>query len=214
MIRKGKSQDTESDSEFQKIHDDFRPRILRYLKRLVGEYEAEDLTQEVFIKINNSLESFRGESRISTWIYKIATNAALDRLRSSSFKQNPHKKSVHDTSLIQIDFEHKDIKTGNKPALPDAELIRNEMNDCIRDFIEKLPAEYRIVIVLSELEGLKNIQIADTLGVTLDTVKIRLHRARARLRKELQNNCSFYRDEQNELACDLKTVLKGLANEK
>jgi RNA polymerase sigma-70 factor (ECF subfamily) len=87
------------------------------------------------------------------------------------------------------------------------------MNDCIRNFIEQLPADYRTVLVLSELEELKNIQIADILGISLETVKIRLHRARIKLRKELETHCSFYRDERNDLACDLKAALKNLQNE-
>jgi RNA polymerase sigma-70 factor (ECF subfamily) len=80
------------------------------------------------------------------------------------------------------------------------------MNKCIRDFVENLPASYRSVIVLSELEGFKNDEIAEILGVPLHTIKIRLHRARAKLRKELETHCSFYRDDQNELACDLKAA--------
>jgi RNA polymerase sigma factor (sigma-70 family) len=73
--------------DFQTIHAEFRPRIQRYLARLVGESEAEDLTQEVFVKVHRALPSFRGEAQLSTWIYRIATNAALDRLRSPAFKR-------------------------------------------------------------------------------------------------------------------------------
>jgi RNA polymerase sigma-70 factor, ECF subfamily len=78
------------------------------------------------------------------------------------------------------------------------------MNSCIRNFIENLQENYRTVVILSELEGLKNKEIAEILNVSLDTVKIRLHRARTQLRKKLESNCNFYRDEQNELSCDLK----------
>ena len=63
--------------EFQSVHNRFRPRVLRYLKRLVGEGEAEDLTQSVMLKISEGLSGFRGDSRLSTWIYRVATNAAL-----------------------------------------------------------------------------------------------------------------------------------------
>jgi RNA polymerase sigma-70 factor (ECF subfamily) len=78
------------------------------------------------------------------------------------------------------------------------------MNECIREFIEKLPPNFRAVMVLSEIEGLKNSEIADILGISLDNVKIRLHRARAGLKKKLQEGCSFYQDERNTLACDRK----------
>ncbi len=83
------------------------------------------------------------------------------------------------------------------------------MNECIRSFIEKLSPDYKAVIVLSELEGFKNKEITDILQISLDIVKIRLHRARANLKKELEANCSFYRDKRNILACDLKAAIKN-----
>lgn len=197
--------------EFQTIYDTFQPKIFCYLKRLAGQYEAEDLTQEVFIKISQALKNFRGECQLSTWIYRIATNAALDRLRSPSFQQMAHGKSLDDSR--EGDTEDKDVWTGEKMPSIDQELIRKDMNRCIRDFIENLPENYRTVVVLGELEGLKNNEIAGILGLTLDTVKIRLHRARAKLKKELEAHCSFYRDERNQLACDLKTAFDRFRRE-
>ena len=185
--------------EFQKIYDTFRPKILRYLTRLIGEHEAEDLTQEVFAMVGRGLKKFRGESKLSTWIYKIATNTALDSLRNQSFQRIARKEISEEE--VESDIEHK------APSV-DQELIRDEMNVCIRNFIENLPANYMAVVVLSEIEGLKNEAISKILGITIDTVKIRLHRARAKLKKELETNCSFYRDERNELACDLKQAFK------
>ena len=84
------------------------------------------------------------------------------------------------------------------------------MMACIRNVIKKLPEDYRTVIVLSELEELGNREIAEILQVSLDTVKIRLHRARAKLKKELENLCCFYHDERGVLSCDLKSVIKQL----
>ena len=94
------------------------------------------------------------------------------------------------------------------PPAAEQALIRKEMNQCIRNFIEALPGDYRTVIVLSEVEGLKDQEVADILGVTLNTVKIRLHRARARLKRELATQCSFHRDECGELACDVKSAFE------
>ena len=167
--------------------------------------EAEDLTHEVFIKINNSLRSFRGSSSLSTWIYRIATNTALDRLRSQDFKRSVQE--IPPISEDETDIEDKDVWTGRKITLPDQQLIRKEMNACIRGFIDSLPPDYRSVIVLGDLEEFKNHEIAEILGISLDTVKIRLHRARAKLRKQLETHCSFYRDEQNEFSCDLKSAM-------
>ncbi|HLP15586.1 MAG TPA: RNA polymerase sigma factor, partial [Bacteroidota bacterium] len=180
---------------------------LRYLQRLVGEHEAEDLTQDVFVKVSAAMDTFRGESQLSTWIYRIATNTALDRLRSPSYHRSITKGSADDPfARVEVHIENINTWTGEKPLSIDASLIQTEMNDCIGNFIERLPEDYRAVIVLSELEGLKNAQIADILGVTLDVVKIRLHRARKKLKSEMETHCSFYHDERNELGCDLKTA--------
>lgn len=191
--------------EFNRIFKEYQPKILRYLTRLTGRYEAEDLSQEVFIKVESGLKNFRGESKLSTWIYRIATNTAVDRMRSPSFNYK-----VNDTTSPEaeqendLDIEDKDQFTGEKTELTDQQYIRKEMNSCIRNFIESLPENYKSVVILSELEELKNHEIADILNITLDTVKIRLHRARAQLRKKLESNCSLYQNEQNELSCDLK----------
>lgn len=194
--------------EFQSIHDAFRPRILRYLIRLVGEREAEDLTQIVLLKVNEGLPKFRGDSSLSTWIYRIATNSALDKLRSPVAEQPDQQGRVIE---LQADGEN-DSGEGNVPLdaqtpSVEATAIREEMNACIREFIERLPEAYKTVMVLSELEGFKNGEIADILGVSLDAVKIRLHRGREKLRKDLQTGCSFDRGERNELACDRKPVV-------
>jgi RNA polymerase sigma-70 factor, ECF subfamily len=78
------------------------------------------------------------------------------------------------------------------------------MSGCVQDLMAKLPESYRTVLVLSETEGMKNSEIAEVLGVSLETVKIRLHRARARLKELLEANCSFYHDPCNTLLCDIK----------
>ncbi|HEX3035325.1 MAG TPA: sigma-70 family RNA polymerase sigma factor [Thermodesulfobacteriota bacterium] len=199
----------ERELDFQNIYDTFQPKIHRYLTRLVGEYEAEDLTQEVFVKISQRLKSFRGESQLSTWVYRIATNAALDKVRSPSFQQMVQKRSLSNSIAEgEIEIEDKVVWTGEKITSVDQQLIRKEMNDCIRNFIEKLPENHKTILVLSELEGLQAREIAEILQISLDTVKIRLHRAKAKLKKELETHCSFYRDERNELACDLKSAFE------
>ena len=187
---------------FQQVYDEHHAKIFRYLARIVGQSEAEDLTQEVFVKVGQSLETFRGESQLSTWIYRIATNAALDRLRQPAVRHGGEKLlPVESIAEIKAD---QDIRTGELKASTEQKLIRSEMNGCIREIIQALPEQYRSVIVLSELEDLKDSEIAEILGVTLQTAKVRLHRARTKLRKELAAACVFYRDEQNELACDRK----------
>jgi RNA polymerase sigma-70 factor (ECF subfamily) len=177
--------------EFRSIDDDFRPKILRYLTRLVGEREAEDLTQVVMLKISSRLPDFRGDSSLATWIYRIATNTAIDRLR---------RPQVGAAGGEALEDENLPLEVAAMSA--ESAAIRGEMNACIHEFIERLPESYRTAMVLSELEGFKNAEIAAILGISLDTVKIRLHRAREKLRRDLQSGCSFHRDTRNELGCD------------
>ena len=178
--------------DFLQVYGEFRPRIQRYLTRLLGPSEADDAAQEVFAKVSQALPQFRGESSLSTWIYRIATNTAYDTLRSPSFQR------AGEVPLDSAAPVH-DPSTG-----VDQTLVRREMNECIDEYVARLPASYRSAVILSEHEGLTNQEIADTLGVSLDTVKIRLHRARARLRQDLGSGCSFYRDDRNEFACQPK----------
>jgi RNA polymerase sigma-70 factor (ECF subfamily) len=191
-----------AEEEFQKIYDDHYTKIVQYLRRLVGE-EAEDVAQEVFVKVHGALDNFRGEAKLSTWIYRIATNAAMDRLRSSSSKIQSALSSLTDESGPVNEIEQ--VADDSIPRL-DTLLIRKDMNDCIRGIVEALPENYRTVLVLSDLEGLTNAEICEVLALPLETVKIRLHRGRIRLKKELHSNCNFYRDDRNELACDRKTT--------
>lgn len=180
----------EPSAGFQAIHDAYRPRILRYLTRLVGQAEAEDLTQDVLIKISNGLRRFRGDASLSTWIYRIATNTALDRLRCAAAAESDPDPAQENGS-----------PEASAPSV-EAGVIRGEMSRCVREFVDRLPDNYRTVIVLSEIEGFSNAEIGEITGLTLDTVKIRLHRARERLRRDLSTGCSFHRDERNQFACD------------
>lgn len=185
--------------DFQEIYEKYRPRVQGYLARLLDRSEVEDLTQEVFIKVEQALPGFRGDSSLSTWIYRIATNAANARLRSPSYRIRKLNSPKTDERLNQQVIVIPSIEV---------QLVRKEMNECIRSIVDKLPGNYRTVIVLSEMEGFKNREISEILGISLDTVKIRLHRARAKLKREMSQQCNFYRDERNELACDAKTPNK------
>jgi len=118
----------------------------------------------------------------------------LDKMRQPSFQR------VEQVSISDEIVEAK-ISEGQKPPIEKG-IIRDEMNDCIRGYIEKLPDDYRAALVLSEYEGIKNSEIAEILGVTLGTVKIRLHRAKAKLKEELEANCELYWIE--EMPCSVK----------
>jgi RNA polymerase sigma-70 factor (ECF subfamily) len=179
--------------DFNTVYSAFYPRILRYLARLVGPDEAEDVSQEVFVKISRSLGDYRGEG-ISSWVYRIATNAAMDRRRR--------------TSPIAIPAEEETMAPDSADTA-EQRLIRGEMSECVRGLVDGLPDTYRAVLILSEIEGLADAEIASVVGATLETVKIRLHRARRRLREALVGRCNLYHDGDDRLLCDRKVPLKS-----
>lgn len=190
------------DIQFTDIFNTYQNQIYNYVLRMVRNQDiAEELTQEIFIKTYNNLSSFRGDSKLSTWIYGIATNTCLDHFRSSDFK----KAEITEGIELNVLSEETDIEGIQKILSIEEDLIKSEMADCIRDYIENLATEYRTVLILHDLEGFKNREIAHLLGCTLDTVKIRLYRARKKLQSVLALNCNFYRDENNVLRCDRKT---------
>lgn len=191
--------------EFGSIYETFRTKIHRYLIHMVGEYEAEDLTQEVFVKVSHALENYRGDAGLSTWLYRIATNAALDRVRSPSFRRTVQNCASDDSiANDESEMDDRNVWTGEKIPLVEPQIYQREMNKCILDFVMDLPETYRAVLVLSEFEGLRNNEIAEILGLTLDTVKIRLHRAREKLQEKLAANCDSSWVEGNEFVPELK----------
>lgn len=182
---------------FDGIYEEFQPKIHRYLCNLAGDADAPDLTQTVFLKVNRSLAGFRGESSLSTWIYRIATNTAYDHASSSMAKQKDCEQLLDDDTSLD-DFPD------SRSEGVDREFIRREMTVCIRGLVDQLPANYRTVLLLSEFEEITNSEIAAILDISLDSVKIRLNRARTALRKAMECHCSLYHDERSELMCDRK----------
>jgi RNA polymerase sigma-70 factor (ECF subfamily) len=183
--------------DFSAVYQEYQPKIQRYLTHFSGEADAADLTQTVFLKVSQSLDGFRGESSLSTWIYRIATNTAHDHAASSLTKQKGAEQLFADDASVD-DLPDTGLQR------TDNEYIRREMTACIRGVVDQLPENYRTVLLLSEFEELSNAEIATILDIRLDTVKIRLHRARTALRKEMECRCSFYHDERSEIMCDRK----------
>jgi len=189
--------------KFEEIYEEFQPKILNYLARLVGPNEAEDLAQVVFAKVSRGLAGFKGQSKLSTWIYRIATNTAIDKLRSPA---HGHA-SVQNPLEGAAGIANNASKFTQSETPIDQKVIRKEMSECVREYVDRLPPDHRTVLVLSQLEGFKNREIADILQITLENVKVRLHRARARLKQELNDGCDFYHNEEGTLACDRKRIL-------
>jgi RNA polymerase sigma-70 factor, ECF subfamily len=170
-------------------------RVRRHLARLVGQAEAEDLAQTVFLKVAASWDCFEGKSSLSTWIYRIATNVALDRLRSRTTRQKalPELERLADADGAVV---------GRLEPSAEQQAVRNQMCDCIHSMVDALPEDARTVLALADLEGFSTEEIAVILDMSPGAAKIRLHRARARLRTAMEGQCRFSRDERNVLVCD------------
>lgn len=184
-------------ADFDSIYREYQPKIYRYLSSLCGEINAQDLTQSVFLKVSKSLDQFRGESSLATWIYRIATNTFNDHMGLMQVRQQQSELSFDENGSAD-DFTDGDVSG------IDAEYIRQEMNACIREIVAQIPDSYRTALTLSDLEELSNAEIANIMGISIDTVKIRLHRGRTFLRRAMECQCSLYHDERNEFMCDRK----------
>jgi RNA polymerase sigma-70 factor, ECF subfamily len=169
--------------------------IKRYLGGYIGESYAEELAQEVFVKVIKGREGFRGDSSIKSWIYRIATNAAKDFLKSRYKKDGD--------VITESDLEIYDAQRVDRNS-PESLNITEEMNDCIKEFVYRLPAEYCMVLILSHLEGHKVKEISELLGESQNTIKVRLHRARAKLKEEMEQGCVIATTCDNRMVCERK----------
>lgn len=178
-----------SSASFEDVIEDLGSALRSYLERMVGDpMLADDLFQETSIKIAEGLPGFEGRSTIKTWAFRIAHHICLDHFRKRSSKQ---------TFLEFLEEEHAASELEQDEAI-----VIDEMNDCIRGVIDSLPPDYRTALVLHDLEGLTAAEVARVSGCSLATAKIRIHRARRRLRAALQDQCRFYLDRDQVLRCD------------
>lgn len=166
------------ETSFEELVRRYQRPIAAYVYRMVGDYDAAlDLTQEVFIKVYNSLTRYRSEFKFSTWIYKIAHNAAIDHLR---------RHAVRDQALTSgIDGERREVLIESRRLTPEQESERKERRTEIESVVQLLPAAYRELIVLRHSQDLSYDEIAEVTGLPLGTVKNRLFRARESMRDHL-----------------------------
>jgi RNA polymerase sigma-70 factor, ECF subfamily len=158
----------------------FAPRLLRLSMQLMGDAdEAEDVLQESFIRACDQIDRFRGESGIGTWLHRIVINTALMRLRRSQVNR-PARQSgeLADHDALATVADHNAVEPGQRVA-------DQEMMERISAAIAGLPESLRLAFVLRELEGLSTRDAAALLGISESALKVRLHRARLALRREL-----------------------------
>jgi len=165
------------EGSFEELVRRYQRPISAYVYRMVGNYEsALDLTQEIFIKVYSSLRRYRSEFKFSTWIYKIAHNAAIDHLRRTATREQ--------SLVMGPEDDQFDLPVESKRLSPEQESERKERRGEIESVVRALPSNYRELIILRHSQDLSYEEIVEVTGLPLGTVKNRLFRAREMMRQQ------------------------------
>ncbi|MGH9943606.1 MAG: sigma-70 family RNA polymerase sigma factor [Pyrinomonadaceae bacterium] len=168
-----------SEGGFEELVRRYQRPIASYIYRMTGDYEAAlDLTQDVFIKVYNSLARYRPEYKFSTWIYRIAHNTAIDHLRRHSTTRE------QDLTAQSEDGPYERPVPSGAPT-PEQQCVSAERRAEIEDVVQALPAAYRELILLRHAHDMSYDEIAEVTGLPLGTVKNRIFRAREAMRQPL-----------------------------
>lgn len=170
---------------FRELIAAHRDRVFNITYRMLGRRdEAEDVAQEVFITVFKQIDNFRGDSKFSTWLYRVAVNHCKNRIKYLARR--------HDRDRDELDESTQGSSTGNgaigsaPPRSPDAALAGVQMEEVLREAINSLDEEQKLVVILRDIEDLSIEEICAITDMPDGTVKSRLHRARLALRKKLQ----------------------------
>ena len=170
---------------FETLVLEYEKNVYNIALRMMGNSEdAADMTQEAFIKAYNSLQSFRGDSKFSVWLYRIVSNVCLDFLRSKN------RRPTVSLSVEDDDGEDAQLDVADESQSPELLLDRKLTRDSVRRGLDSLPPDYRQILLLREIQGLSYDEIAQALSLEVGTVKSRIFRARKRL-------CAFLIDDGN-----------------
>lgn len=161
-------------AQFEEIVTQYADFVYNVAFRMMGNtHDAEEVAQDAFLSAYRAYGRFRGESQVSTWLYRITMNAALMRLRREKRARG----------LTWVGVENLEVPSWEDA--PERSALASELGDKIQEGISRLPPELRAAVVLRDVSGLSNAEAADALGVTVSSLKSRLHRARVLLRQHL-----------------------------
>jgi RNA polymerase sigma-70 factor (ECF subfamily) len=174
---------TQEPEEFDRLYRDHVDLIYRYAHRLCGEAEsAKDLVQETFLNAYRGLKDFRGEARVSTWLYTIASRACI-RMRRKRKGEPEHELSLEE--FVPTSGGEFRLQIPMDGLSPEEALQNKELRQALDQAIDKLPKKYRVALVLRDMEGLSAKEVGTIMGLNERAVKSRLHRARLFVRREL-----------------------------
>jgi RNA polymerase sigma-70 factor (ECF subfamily) len=161
-------------SAFEELVTRYQHRVFGVALRMLGNAaEAQEVAQEAFLRAHRGLSAFRGDAKLSTWLYAITSRLCLNRLQGGERR-------------LARQGEETLLRLADPGRRPDAALERSELEAALARAIAELPEDRRIVVVLRDLEGLSYEEIAEVLDIELGTVRSRLHRARTDLRDKLE----------------------------
>jgi RNA polymerase sigma-70 factor (ECF subfamily) len=176
--------------DYWDIYDNYYKRIKKFIFALVkDEWVADDLVQETFIKVQKNLNQLKEETKLSSWIFRIAYNLCQDHFRKTS----------QSSKREQVNAEERQFLT---EPLFQKEFEQHQMGACVQDKIRLLSESYQTVLVLFDLMEFSHQEIAEILDISVENVKVRLHRARKKLKTILEEECRFEVDDRNVLICD------------
>ena len=166
--------DTTDGLDFERLVEEHSDFVYNVAYRMMGNHEdAEDVAQDAFLSAYRAFDRFRGESRVTTWLYRIATNAALMRLRKTKLAR----------SLTHTGID--DLEVPDWSQTPERAAQNSELQDKLRQGLDRLEPDLRAAVVLRDVQGLSNAEAAEVLDLSVAALKSRLHRARVMLRQFL-----------------------------
>ena len=172
LVRRIRDGDAEA---LRAIVERYQDRIFSLVYGIVRDrHEVEDVAQEVFLKVYTRIQAFDERSKFYTWLYRVAANAAKDHVKKRSRRP-----------VVALDEDDVVPSTGDNPV---GHAVAAETRRLVREAITALPLRYREVLTLRELEGLSYNEIASVLQISIGTVESRLHRARAKLKRRLEQH--------------------------
>lgn len=175
------------DAAFAQLVSRYKNSITNYLNMMIGDYDmAVDLCQETFLRVYRNIHRYSNVYQFSTWIYRIATNLAIDEIRYRKRRGQVFYKNVwgnrQSTEKEVPEFEITDVRRG-----PRDEMLRKESSRVLGDAIRSLPEKYRTAFIMKEVQELPYEDIAKALSCSAGTIKSRLHRARELLQRKLEH---------------------------